>query len=131
MKAVITTVSTKLNEASKKAELKGLVCDASEVTGVFAYELKQITETIEGAEKAGREADIVKATAQKDYIEKFLPKQLTECEIASDLKAILVELGLTEPTKKDFGAIMKVASVKFKGRADGKIVSKLVQGLLV
>lgn len=130
VKAVISTVSAKLNAVYKDAELKGVPCTEEDVNGVFAFELKQIKETLEGAEKSGRESDIAKAKAQKEYVEKFLPKQLNDEEIVSELKTIFAELGLDAPTKKDFGAIMKVASVRFKGRADGKLVSKLAQGLL-
>ncbi|MCR6639787.1 MAG: GatB/YqeY domain-containing protein [Sporocytophaga sp.] len=61
-------------------------------------------------------------------IEKYLPKQLSEDEIAAKLKEIITELGAKGPG--DMGKVMGAATKAFAGTADNKVVSALVKSLL-
>lgn len=61
-------------------------------------------------------------------IEKFLPKQMDESEIRSELKKIIDQVGAK--TAQDMGKVMGMASKHFSGKADNKLVSQLVKELL-
>jgi len=63
-----------------------------------------------------------------EVIERFLPKQLTEEEIKSELKIILTENGASGPA--DMGKIMGIASKALAGKADGKTISRLLKDML-
>jgi uncharacterized protein YqeY len=61
-------------------------------------------------------------------VEEYLPKPLTEDELRAALAEIIAEVGATSP--KEMGKVMGVASKKFAGKADGKLVSELVKQML-
>ena len=58
------------------------------------------------------------------------PKQMSEDEIKATIQSVLDELGITEPTGKDRGKIMKDLMPKVKGKADGKLVNQMVASML-
>jgi len=79
--------------------------------------------------KANNRADLYeKEIAELVVIEKYLPKQLSEDEIKTELTAIIGNVGAKGP--QDMGKVMGVASKHFAGKADNKIVSQLVKDLL-
>jgi len=61
-------------------------------------------------------------------IEKYLPAQMDEAEIRSELKKIIADLGADSP--QAMGKVMGAASKHFAGKADNKVVSQLVKELL-
>ena len=61
-------------------------------------------------------------------IEQFLPQQMSEDEIRSELKNIITEVGASDI--KDLGKVMGIATKKLAGRADGKVISALTKELL-
>jgi uncharacterized protein YqeY len=61
-------------------------------------------------------------------IEKYLPKQLSDEEIRSELSQVIAETGASSPA--DMGKVMGVATKRLAGRADGKTISALVKELL-
>lgn len=67
-------------------------------------------------------------SCRADSIEVYLPKPLTDEELTSGLKDIIGEVGASGP--KDMGKVMGVASRRFAGRADGKVISQRVRELL-
>jgi len=62
------------------------------------------------------------------YYEVYLPTQLTDEELTSELKSIVEKVGATSP--KDMGKVMGMASKELAGRADGKRISTCVKALL-
>lgn len=66
---------------------------------------------------------------QASIIERYLPKQMSREELETALKAIMSEVGATSP--RDMGKVMGVASKRFAGQADNKVVSEIVKNLLV
>lgn len=65
---------------------------------------------------------------QAGIMEGYLPKQLSEEEVRSELKNIITQTGASSPA--DMGKVMGAASKAFAGKADNKIVSQLVKELL-
>ena len=66
--------------------------------------------------------------AEAAVIEEYLPKQLTAEEIEKEVREIVAQTGATGP--KDMGKVMKAASPRFAGRADGRAVSDTVKQVL-
>lgn len=61
-------------------------------------------------------------------IEAYMPQQLSEEELTTELQAIIAEVGATGP--QDMGKVMGVASKRLAGRADGRAISTKVKELL-
>ena len=68
------------------------------------------------------------ALAQVTVIEEYLPKQLSEEEIESKVKAIISETGAQ--TMRDMGRVMGAAQKAMAGQADGRVISNIVKRLL-
>lgn len=66
--------------------------------------------------------------AQVRVLEEYLPKQLSEAELESALRAIITQLGVTEP--REMGKVMGVATKQLAGKADGKAISAMVKKIL-
>lgn len=66
--------------------------------------------------------------AQAAVIEEYLPKQLTEEELAQRLQEIIQRVGAT--SAKEMGKVMGVASKELAGLADGRAISNKVKQLL-
>ena len=65
---------------------------------------------------------------QAEILEKYLPNQLSETEIKTELESIIVDVGAS--TMADIGKVMGKAMASLKGKADGSLISKLVRELL-
>lgn len=65
---------------------------------------------------------------QASIIERYLPQQLTREEIEAAVAEIVAEIGAQG--MKDMGRVMGMASKKFAGSADNKVVSEIVKQVL-
>ena len=75
-------------------------------------------------EKGGRQDLVDKEVFQIGVLVRYLPAQAGEEEVTAVVDAVIAELGVTD--KKAMGQVMKAALAKLEGRADGKIVSRIV-----
>ena len=98
------------------------------VLGVIAKGVKQRDESIAQFEAAGRAELAEGEKAERAFLQKYLPAQLSEAEASAIVKAVIVETGAT--SKKDMGKVMKETMARTKGQADGKLVSRLVGAAL-
>jgi uncharacterized protein YqeY len=99
-----------------------------DVIEVIQKEAKKRREAIEEYKKAGRE-DLATAEAEElAILEEYLPEQLSEDEIRKIAFEIIKKVGATSP--KDLGKVMREIMPKIKGRADGKLVNRIVRGIL-
>ena len=89
---------------------------------------KQGRESAEIFKQQGREDLYEHEMAQVNILNEFLPKQLTEEELRTALKAIVEKVGAT--SAKEMGKVMGVASKELAGLADGKAISAIVKELL-
>ena len=120
-KGVLQLVKAALDAAEKE---KGTALTEVEEIAVINREVKQTTQALEGAQSAGREDLIEKEQAKLTLLKSFLPKQLSEEEIAEALKAAGVTAGM------NMGEAMKIAKPLLAGKADGAIISKVVKSLI-
>lgn len=100
----------------------------ADVLAVVQKEAKKRRDSIEEFERGGRAELAAKEAAELKVLAEFLPQQLSPEELETLVKAAIAEAGAT--SKKDMGAVMKVAQAKAAGRADGKALSGLVNRLL-
>jgi uncharacterized protein YqeY len=113
----------KNKEVEKRAPL-----DDKEALAVLSTLIKQRKDSIEQFVKGGRQELADKEAAEITLIESYMPKALSEQDIAATVKATIAEMG--SPTMKDMGAVMKSAMAKFSAsgaRVDGKVVSEVVK----
>ena len=93
---------------------------------------------LKAAKQRKESADIFQQQSRNDLAEKelfqlsiinrYLPKQLSEAEIESELKGIIAQVGAKGP--QDMGKVMGVATKSLAGKADGRIISEIVKKLL-
>jgi uncharacterized protein YqeY len=100
----------------------------ADTLAVVQKEAKKRRDSITEFERGGRAELAAKEAAELKVLEEFLPKQLSPEELETLVKAAIAEAGAT--SKKDMGAVMKIAQAKAAGRADGKALSGLVNRLL-
>ena len=71
-----------------------------------------------------------KYTAEMAVVKEYAPQLITDLQAIKDRMFVLVMNAGLVPDKKSKGAIMKLASTEFKGKADMKIVSQAVAEML-
>ena len=76
----------------------------------------------------GREDLAGPELAQLAVIEKFLPAQLSESEITTEVDKVIAQPGAEG--MKDMGKVMGMVTGKLAGRADGKTISNIVRSRL-
>ena len=89
---------------------------------------KQGRESAEIFTQQGRVDLAENELAQVRVLEEYPPKQLSEAELESALRAIIAQLGVTEP--REMGKVMGVATKQLAGKADGKAISAMVKKIL-
>lgn len=88
---------------------------------------KQVKETLESC-PVERKDIIEKCNYEISILSNYLPKQMDEEEIHSTIKKVLYDLGIQETvSKKDKGNIMKSLMPLVKGKADGKLVNRILE----
>ncbi len=92
---------------------------------ILQSELKKRKESLEFAEKDGRQDLIDEANAEIAVIESFLPKQLSN----EELEKLVVTLKEENPDA-NMGVIMKSLKEKYAGQYDGRAASELVKKVL-
>jgi len=124
-------VKSKVQE--KQVELRGkqgseAKLSEEDVTNVVTAYAKQRRDSIESYEKGGREDLAANERAELEILTDYLPQQMSEDEVAAIVDEAVRESGASAP--KDMGAVMKLVMPKVKGRADGKLVNRIVQSRL-
>lgn len=109
---------------------KGSVSDISNETEMklLTKAAKQRKESADIFQKEGRVDLAQKELLELEVISRYLPKQLSEEEIQTELKKIIDQVGAKGP--QDMGKVMGTATKQLAGKADGKLISDLVKKLL-
>ena len=114
--------------AVRNAEVSGKAArdlSDSEVLGVLSKEAKKRREAAEAFHGAGRAEQAAKESAEGEILDRYLPKQLSDDEIADLVKGVLATGGFTG--KGQLGPAMKAAQAAVAGRADGGRVASEVR----
>src|SRR3954462_9531855 len=111
----------KSKEIDKRAPL-----DEKETLATLSTLIKQRKDSVEQFTKGGRPELAAKEEVEIALIESYMPKAVSEADVAATVKAVIAEMGA--PTMKDMGNVMKATMAKFGGaRVDGKVVSETVK----
>jgi uncharacterized protein YqeY len=95
---------------------------------VLSSAAKKRRESIEQFQ-AGNRDDLVKNMQfELAIIESYLPEQMSEEKLRELIAAAISESGADSPQK--LGLVMKVLMPQVKGKADGKLVNRLVSEML-
>ncbi len=89
---------------------------------------KKRKDSIEQYNNAGRQELADKEEKELNIIQEYLPKQLTDEEILTEVKKVAEEIGAK--SKEDFPKLMPHAMKILKGKADGKVVKLVVEKYL-
>lgn len=120
--SVIRTVraSIKNREIERGSELSD-----EDITDVLSRELKQRNDSLQEFKKAGREDLVTKTEREITVLKRYLPEPLSEEALRKLVKETVKEVGAN--TRADMGKVMSALMPNVKGRADGKLVNRLVQ----
>jgi hypothetical protein len=100
------------------------------VTAAILKNKKMCQESIDMCPK--NRPDILEALqVTMGYIDEFAPRMMTEDEVREFIKEEIFKIGETqEISLKIKGLVMKTVMPKLKGKADGKLINKVVTELL-
>lgn len=90
--------------------------------------VKQRKDSADQYTAAGRQDLADNELAEMEVMQEYLPKQLTEDEIAVEVKKVIEETEAS--TMKDMGKVMGIINKRFAGQVDGKVVSIIVKNTL-
>ena len=108
-----------LEEINKKSTLTD-----DDVIGVLSKQIKTRKESIIEFEKGNRLDLIEKTNKEIEILNKYMPEELSEEEVA---KIIDEAFNTLKPTASDMGKVMGYITPKVKGKADLSSISKIVK----
>lgn len=99
-----------------------------EVIALISKQAKQRNESIASYRDAGRPELVEAEERELAILQRYLPAQLSEEEIAGLVDEAIAETGASDPG--DLGTVMKAVMPKVAGKADGKQVNAVVRDKL-
>ena len=123
------SLSFLLSSLKNKAIDKRADLTAEEEAQVVLKEIKQVKETL-SLTPEDRTDIIAECEHRLAVLDEYAPKMMSEEDIRAVISEVLAGLGITEPTGKDKGRIMKELMPKVKGKADGKLVNEIVASMM-
>jgi uncharacterized protein YqeY len=118
---VVRLVKKYVQELETSVGHSGTATDA-EVMKIISKLVKQGKDSAEQYKSAGRIDLYDEEMAQVNILESYLPKQMTDEEIAIEVDKVMSETGST-----NMGVLMKELNVRLAGRADGKTISRILK----
>ena len=110
-------------KAKAKDERRDLT--EEEENALILKEIKQTKETRDSA-PADRKDIFEECEFRIAVLSEFAPKEMSVEEIQQAVQNVLEQLGISSPTPKEKGIIMKTLMPLVKGKADGKLVNQVV-----
>lgn len=118
-----------MKEKDVDARGKGLErASDADLLSMMQTMIKQRNESIKMYVDGNRQDLAEKETAEIKVIERFLPKQMSEAEVESAIRAIMSATGAT--SIKDMGKIMGELKSKYAGQLDFGKASALIKNIL-
>ena len=78
--------------------------------------------------REGRQDLADKELLELEVVNRYLPKQMDEEELAVEIQKIVEQTGAS--SMKDMGKVMGIANKQFAGKADGKTIADIVKKTL-
>jgi uncharacterized protein YqeY len=124
--STLSLLKSELVKASKETGAGAL--DDELVQRVARREVKKREEAIEVYRKAGREESAAREEAEMAVLRGYLPAAMSTADVEAEVQAVIEELKPEGP--KAFGAVMKAATARLAGRAEGAQVAAAARKLL-
>ncbi|HHE70807.1 MAG TPA: GatB/YqeY domain-containing protein [Chloroflexi bacterium] len=102
--------------------------DDADIIELIRREVKRREEAVSMMREAGREDRVAEELPELEILKAYLPAQLDETEIRALVQSVIEEVNANSP--RDFGKVMGAVMPRIKGRADGRVVSKVARELL-
>src|SRR5688500_6056563 len=119
-----TSTLRMLQSALKNEQISvGHELSDEEALTVIRKAVKQRLDSIEQYTKANRPELAAKEQTEMEMLKSYLPPELSDAELESGLRDIVASTGAQ--SKKDLGKVMKEATAKYKGRAEGKKIQEI------
>jgi uncharacterized protein len=125
-KSTLRAIKTKIMQLETAKNAKEL--DDSGILSAIASMVKQREESVAMFTQGNRLELAAQEEAEIAVLQDFLPKQMTESEIATAIAEIKIEVGATTP--KDMGKLVNGFKAKYPNRADGKLVASAAKDAL-
>jgi uncharacterized protein YqeY len=125
--STLSLLKSELVKASKENAAGGKIDDEL-VTRLARKEVKRREEAIDVYRKAGREESARREEAEMAVLKAFLPVAMSENDVEAEVAAVIAELKPEGP--KGFGMVMKAATARLAGRAEGQQVAAAARKLL-
>jgi uncharacterized protein len=122
----IRMVLTAITEA-EVAGSEAIELSDQQVLDVVIKEAKKRREAEEAYANAGRTELAEKEQAESKVLADYLPRQLTEAEIAALVSDAIATTGAAELGMRAMGKVMAQVTPQTKGRADGSVVAAEVK----
>jgi uncharacterized protein YqeY len=120
-------LKTEVVKAAKEPGSRG-TSDDDLVLRVLRKEVKRREEAVRVYESAGRADSARREQAEAVVLRGYLPAELDEAELEREVRAAIDEVKPQGP--RDFGAVMKAASARLAGRAEGGRIAAVARRLL-
>ena len=102
--------------------------DDAGVLSVIEKDVKRHRDSIEGFTKGKRQDLVTKEEAELQVLLAYLPQQMPREDVVAAARAAVAEVGAK--SMADMGKVMGTLSPRLKGKADGRLISQVVQELL-
>lgn len=123
----VRAIKAEIIKAKTEPGANGIINEDTELK-LLQKLVKQRKDSLEIFQQQNRADLAQKEIEEIAVIEKFLPAQLSEEELAKEIAAIIVSVGAV--SIQDLGKVMGVASKQLAGKADGKAIAVLVKAFL-
>lgn len=120
LRMVLAAISTEEAAGSTQRSLSD-----DEVIKLLTREAKKRRDAAQAFEQGGRTDKAEAERAESEILSEYLPKQLTDDELAALVNAAIGETGAEGP--KAMGQVMKVVNPRVAGRAEGSRVAAEVK----
>lgn len=124
----LSLLKSEVVRASKESGASGSLDDEL-VVRVARREVKKRQEAIDVYRKAGRDDSARREENEMSILRTYLPATLGEAQVEAEVRAIIDELK-PEPGPKAFGVVMKEATARLAGRAEGAQIAAAARKLL-
>jgi uncharacterized protein len=125
--STLSLLKSELVKASKDGAAGGKIDDEL-VVRVVRKEVKKREEAIDVYRKAGRNESAQRETAEMEVLRSFLPASMSDQDVEAEVRAAIAEVKPEGP--KGFGAVMKAATARLAGRAEGAQIAAAARKLL-
>ena len=92
---------------------------------IIAKLVKQRKESASIFTEQGRDDLAKDEIIQLQFLEVYLPEQMSEDEVIKVVREVILQIGASTPS--DMGKCMGIIMGKLNGKADGKLISRLVK----